>query len=174
MTFALFCVPSQDANDAQEDDNEWSIPRTHIPMATMICSWLTCCAVGWPMPRNFDLVPCHYEQVSVVHPSSDDPEIQEEVPNPPPSEIILPVHQSSSSPVRSNDNSDTLTGEQADSAHLKFSYWKEVVSLSIKDWLYTLVSKRKYSRDHQPLLNNCLTCINTASFVHLMIEACSS
>lgn len=148
LSFALFCVgegassPNQDPNNQhQEPYEEWSIPRIHLPMGTMICSWLTCCTIGWPVPKVFDEVPCRFEEV-YIQPSADTLDIEET--DSPPTEIILPARKcelnENLEPVPP-DNEPQTPNEQITSngVQVKFSLWSDLVSLSRKDWWYTLV-----------------------------------
>eukprot|EP00804_Cyclotella_cryptica_P007102 CCRYP_014537-RE/>CCRYP_014537-RE protein AED:0.03 eAED:0.03 QI:291/1/1/1/0.9/0.81/11/143/2162 len=132
LAFALFCVDGvsdanrNDASNQQMTGNEWSVPRVHVPMATMICLWLTSCAVGWPVPKLFDEVPCQFEEVLLQPwPCHESPETDAAVDDNPPSEII----------VSSRDDSQNTVDQVQ---RVKFSYWDQLVDASRKDWWYTL------------------------------------
>lgn len=133
MAFALFCVDGvsgdirNDSSNQQVTGNEWSVPRVHVPMATMICQWLSSCAVGWPVPKLFDEVPCHLEEVLLQpSPRQNSPETDADAEDIPPSEIIL----------SNSDNSQIYVDSVQ---RVKFSYWDQLVDASRKDWWYTLV-----------------------------------
>ena len=86
LAFALFCVGGGSSDDEKNDfDNqqgaskEWTIPRVHTVMASLICSWLSSCSAGWPVPKLVDKVPCHFEEVCTETGEADIP----------PSEIII-------------------------------------------------------------------------------------
>ena len=146
LSFALFCVgggpsrPNEDPNDEdQEPREEWSIPRSHLPMGTMICSWLICCTIGWPVPKVFEEVPCRFEEV-VTQPSADSLDTEEA--DSPPTEITVPTRKCISDehqPVLQEDEPEA-PNEQIESSgvQVKFSLWSDLVSLSRKDWWFTL------------------------------------
>lgn len=151
LTFALCCVggsveQNQDtADQSQELRSQWSIPRGHMPMATMICSWLTCSTIGWPVAKKLDEVPYHYEEVTSGPLPSDGVVEPEELSDAPPNEIAFPVQKPSATQneeeAQHGDTSET-TNEHTSGVQIKFSYWNDLVSLSSKDWWYTLVSEK--------------------------------
>ena len=90
-----------------------------------------------------DEVPCHYEEVTSEPLPTDVIVESEEVVDTPPTEIVFPAQKKSTSrnedeEVQHGDTSET-TNEHISGIQVKFSYWNDLVSLSSKDWWYTLV-----------------------------------
>ena len=126
LAFALFCASAKMKGKRDGYGNEsttsdgagtnWSIPGCHVPVSSMIHSWLATCQAGWPVPNEFEQgkIPHHTES------NSSDPSEAHESPIPP-KEIVL--------------SAGTQSSYQTD---VKYSYWGELVDLSTVDWWYTL------------------------------------
>lgn len=133
MAFALFCASAKkdkkrgingygsESTNSDSAGASWSIPGCHVPVSSMIHSWLATCQAGWPVPNEFEQgkIPHHTENIS------SDPSEDQESPIPP-KEIVL----SSSSKVDSTKSHD--------GNGVEFSYWGELVDLTTIDWWYTL------------------------------------
>eukprot|EP00984_Skeletonema_dohrnii_P019310 scaffold9198_cov137-Skeletonema_dohrnii-CCMP3373.AAC.3 len=131
LAFALFCASAKKDKRANGYGNEstasdsaganWSIPGCHVPVSSMIHSWLATCQAGWPVPNEFEggKIPSHTENIST------DPSEDHESPIPPKEIVLSATNQVDS--TKSNDESG-----------VEFSYWGELVDLTTIDWWYTL------------------------------------
>jgi hypothetical protein len=151
LAFALFCVGAGASEDEQNDSEnqqaaskQWSIPRVHSVMASLINSWLSSCSVGWPVPRLLNEVPCQFEEVCIEPVASDKPLTETGDVDMPPSEIIITDHANVSNSL-DVVQSPEVEGDQICPLLVKFSYWNDIVDVSRKDWWYTLVSKSRQS-----------------------------
>ncbi|KAK1733827.1 hypothetical protein QTG54_015524 [Skeletonema marinoi] len=68
----------------------WSIPGCHVPVSSMIHSWLATCQAGWPVPNEFEggKIPSHTENIST------DPSEDRESPIPPKEIVLSATNQS--------------------------------------------------------------------------------
>jgi len=119
-------------------------------MATMICSWLTLCTIGWPIPKTYDEVPCRFEDVSAQYDTPDDDETEKDTP---PFEIVFPVQKNRSNLDQFQSNADQESEKEKTSGiQTKYSYWRELVDITRKDWWYTLVRIISYAHLHDYII----------------------
>jgi hypothetical protein len=102
------------------------------------------------VPKISEEVPYHWEEVPVQQHFSDDVmETEAKAADMPPSEITFPVRKSLPNP-KPVQLEELDIEEQTSGLKVKFSYWSDIVSLSRKDWWYTLVRGKQDNVVHLP------------------------
>lgn len=132
LAFGIFCGgdgldEGRKNESGVESHQSWSVPGAHMPVATMIQSWLDTCQAPWPSSKELEegKIPFLYE---LVNGDDDDEESfnQDKATNaPPPTEIVVPSGGGGSS-IKEPEKG------------LRYTRWGDLVDLTRIDFWYTL------------------------------------